>query len=140
MVERRRRIKVKEDQVKDVEEVAVPDEVVVEVREVVLTKFKKLGGGCLHFNNRIIKPGQIFSYDKTKLSKSFLDVLEVVSNGTEVAGVAETKADAPPPVRYEATEGKDGIWIVTNVKTGKKISTGKLSKEEVDALVKNLNG
>ena len=74
------------------------------------------------------------------MSKTFLDVLEVVSEGTEIPGVAATKEDAPPPKRYEATEGKDGTYIVTNVKTGKKISTGKLSKEEVDALVKNLNG
>ena len=140
MVERKRRIKVKQEPVKDIPEVEVPKVVVAEEREVVLTKFKKLGGGCLYFKNRIIKPGQVFSYDKTKMSKSFLDVLEVVSEGTEVVGVAEMKATAPPPVRYEATKGEDGTYIVTNVKTGKKISTGKLTKTEVDVLVKNLNG
>ena len=140
MVERKRRIKGKEEPVKDVPEVVVPDVVVAEVREVVLTKFRKLGGGCLYFNNRIIKPGQVFSYDKTKMTKTFLDVLEVVSEGTEVLGVAATKAEATPIARYEATEGKDGTYLVTNTKSKKVISTGKLSKAEVDALVKNLNG
>jgi len=126
MVERKRRAK------------PVVVAVVEESKPVILTRFKKLGGGSLYLNNRIIKPGQIFSYDKTKMSNTFLDTLEVVEEGNEVS--VKEAIDNAPVVRYEAKKAEDGTYLVTNTKSKKVISTGKLTEAEVNELLKNLNG
>ena len=107
---------------------------------IVLTRFRKLGGGSLYLNKHIIKSGQVFSYDKNKIPIHFLDTLEVISQGNEVPSGAIKVSVVLPVARYEAKKANDGSYTIVNNKTGKTISTGKLTEAEVNALIKNLNG
>ena len=68
-----------------------------------LTTFKKIGGGALRFENRIIKPGQLFKARLQDIPKVFLNTLEIV---TEKMGavVVDTKRKEPKKEVFIKTE------------------------------------
>ena len=55
-------------------------------------RWKKTGGGSFHFNNTIIKPGQIFTAHPDEIPEAFRDIIipmEAIPEDIEIPEVAE---------------------------------------------------
>ena len=107
-----------------------PVEVVVEK-----LRWRKLGGGSLRLNNRIIKPGEIFFADLAELPKAFLDTLECLDSVGLQTAVAEKAREPFVPVEYtlKKVKGTD-LWNLLDVE-GKALNEAPLAKEAAEELL-----
>lgn len=138
----------KKDKKEEVKTAAIPEGV---------KAYKKLGGGSLRFQNRIIKPGQRFCINPDALPTSFKNVLEEVDY-VEGMLIIETnvpikKVEAPVvPIdkSYGIKKAKDGdkiikdekgniLWNVVANADGKVVSENPLPKGKAQQLADTMN-
>ena len=111
------------------------------VGKVVLT-WKKIGGGSLRWNNRIIKPGEIFEAALEDLPKAFMDTL--VCQDAEGLNKVETAVKKEALVienLYKLVKSKTekGLWNVVG-DNGKPINDVPLEKGSAEELLAAVNG
>jgi len=101
--------------------------------------WKKVGGGSLRFNGRIIKPGQTFKARASEISPTFRDViipLEGIPGGAAPGQPAPViKAD---PVEYKLKARGSGGWFDVVDINGKKINEKALKEDTANKLIKDL--
>jgi hypothetical protein len=139
MVERKRIIPVEEvEQNKlEVKEIVKKGAPVVPVDT--RSKLRKLGGGSIILDRKMIKPNQVFYYNLSDIPTAFRDMFEVIKEGSRdtVIASAQTKVNK---VKFEKKVNADNTYSVVNKVTGKTINSETLSENEADTIVKNLNG
>ena len=102
--------------------------------------WKKVGGGSLRFNGKIIKPGQKFPAKASEISENFRDVVIPLES---IPGVV-TAPNVPDPdikaveVEYKAVERKTKGWFDVVDKNGKVLNEKALKKDVAEKLVKDL--
>lgn len=105
-------------------------------------EWRKLGGGSLHWNHQIIKPGQIFKASKDELPEAFMDSLECLSVLPEKQQEEVKEEEAKKPV-YKlkkneklSVKGAPVYDIVDG--DGKVVSEEPLPKKEANAIIEEL--
>lgn len=95
-------------------------------------KWKKVGGGSFTFNNKIIKPGQVFEADANDIPEAFKDLIEPYNTA------ARTK------VTHEITDSKftldmveKGAWNILDAE-GKIVNEEPIAKGEAQKLIDEL--
>jgi len=106
-----------------------------------LIRYRKIGGGSLRLDGKIIKPGQVFLADPKKIPKAFLDVLVPLD---EVPGVEEKKPQNEEelkklkPVFDVVPRGNSKVWFDVVNSEGKVINARALRKEVAEQLKHDL--
>ena len=108
-----------------------------------LITFKKVGGGAFRFENRIIKPGQVFKATWEQIPKAFHNLFEVVADTKNAIVLGNQVKKKPEPEKYvkseftiQEIEGEETVNIVDS--QGKVINDEPLEKEEAEKLIKSL--
>lgn len=102
-------------------------------------RWRKLGGGALHLNNRIIKPGQVFVASPEEIPKAFLDLVECLDRENvptaQIVKEAKMQEVSKPENIYEIVpiEGEETFNVVNTV-SGKPINEEPLTSEEAEEL------
>lgn len=106
-------------------------------------EWRKLGGGSLHWEHKIIKPGQIFKAAKEDIPEAFLDTLECLSNLPEKAA-KDIKEQAPKKSEYKlkknekfSVKGAPVYDILDG--NGNVISENPVSKKEATQIIESLS-
>lgn len=109
--------------------VAVPEP---KIETVVLTKFRKIGGGSLPLKDKIVKPNEIFYYDKKLIPAAFLDLLEVIEEKeVPVVPAAPVKPKPAFTMQEVPNEANPDVLLYNVVNpTGKVINETPLNVEE----------
>jgi len=120
-----------------VEEPTVEKPIVYPVTVGVL--FKKIGGGTMRWNNRIIKPGEKFVANPDELPKAFMPSLqclepEKLKNWSAIV----EKETQTPEVLYKLKKLKDGTYNIVNEQK-KAINEEPLTLEEAEEMLTALN-
>jgi len=107
-----------------------------------LIRFKKIGGGSLRWNGKIIKPGQVFLADPNLIPRNFLDVL------IQVDGESITNVEQTPRSKEELSKlkvlftikprGNSKTWFDVVNSEGKVLNAKALKKEAAEQLKKDL--
>ena len=103
-------------------------------------KWKKVGGGSLRLNGKIIKPGQIFKAKASDISANFRDVVIPLES---IPGVV-TAPDLPDPeikaveLEYKLKARGTGGWYDVVDKNGKVLNEKALKKDIAEKLIKDL--
>jgi len=111
--------------------------------------WKKIGGGSLRFNGRIIKPGQTFRATRNELPEAFLDVIVLADSAPgnrpnpkfpPAKGPAGPPEIKPVEVVYtvKARETGGGWYDVVD-SNGKALNEKALKKETAEKLVHDLS-
>lgn len=109
----------------------------------IVYKWKKLGGGTLYMDKKIIKPNDVFEARESDIPKSFLDCLVKLSPVEEQEAPVQTKAEKPITKKAEKKEAKEPNYKVEKTekgfdivdKQGKTVNELPLEKEEADELL-----
>lgn len=104
-------------------------------RKAGLIQWRKMGGGTLRFNNRIIKPGQVFSASVDDIPKAFRDT--VVPIDPVKAVKKEKPVEDAKGNDFSLSERGEGFWDVIDSK-GKAKNEEALSKDEAEKLLAEL--
>ena len=105
--------------------------VIVETR----LQWQKIGGGSLRWQNRIIKPGEIFLAHLADLSKAFMDTLICLdSEGLKKVKEKEKEETQTPEVLYHKVELGEGFWNICN-EEDKAINEKPLTEKEAEELL-----
>lgn len=117
------------------------NEEVVSTTNYVKIRWRKIGGGSLRWNNKIIKPGEIFEADEDKLPKAFMDTLICV-NPEDRGKIQEAqKAEKQTKeilYKLQSDTEDENLWNIIN-EEGKPINEKPMVKEEADALLFSVN-
>jgi len=103
-------------------------------------KFKKIGGGSLRFQGKIIKPNQEFWADPIDIPETFRDiVIPVDPLGLEKKKeTVEEVKEGESSVVYSLKHRGGGWFDVINSETGKVINEKALPKGEAEKLIESL--
>lgn len=117
-------------------------------------QFRKIGGGSLRFNGKLIKPNQIFEAKKEDIPVSLRDiVIPIGRTWSELEGTDDNKGDVvkklPEEEKKEIEQavtkylvvphGNSNSWFdVVNAQTGKPINEKALRKEVAEQLKHDL--
>lgn len=102
--------------------------------------WKKVGGGSLRFNGKIIKPGQTFQARPSEISQNFRDVIIPMEG---VAGVPADPGKPAPPIKVDKVEyklksrGTGGWYDVVDI-NGKTLNEKALKKDVAEKLIHDL--
>jgi len=126
-----------------IKKVVVPETIKEIEKEVgpVLLSWKKIGGGSLHWNNRIIKPGETFEAALEDLPKAFMDTLECLEpNELQKVTEKQTRESQTIEILYklEEADGSEDLYNVVN-EEGKAINEAPLPKESAEELLNAVN-
>jgi len=99
-------------------------------------RWKKVGGGGFHFNNRIIKPGQIFMARVDEIPKAFRDTCQPLD---EIKEPVEVPLNVVKHTYTVVPRGKSKIMFDVVNDQGKKLNEKVLTKEVAEKLVEDLN-
>ncbi len=104
-------------------------------------KWKKVGGGSLRFDGRIIKPGQIFEASAAAIPAGFRDVvIPLESIPGDTSSPKPPKIDAKPiEVEYKLKSRGSGGWFDVVDKNGKTLNEKALKKDIAEKLIKDLS-
>ena len=99
--------------------------------------WKKVGGGSLRLNGKIIKPGQTFRAHPDAIPEAFKDLIIPLEK--------VIAKDEPPIVVNKATynivsRGKSKTWFDVVDGNGKILNEKALSKETAQKLIDDING
>ena len=110
--------------------------------------WKKIGGGSLRLNGKIIKPGQVFKAVESEIPTAFRDCIVPAADAPKGTGKAfmpkktKTKGNAPviQPVEvvYTAKARGSGGWYDVVDSNGKALNEKALKKDIADKLVRDL--
>jgi len=99
-------------------------------------QWKKIGGGSLRLNGRIIKPGQIFDAKPSDIPTGFRDV---------VVPLEPIREKAEPPIEVIKVEytlkqrGKSPLWFDIVDSNDKVLNEKALKKAEAEQLIVDLS-
>jgi len=105
-------------------------------------RYKKIGGGSLRLNNRIIKPGQKFEAYPEDIPETARDLV-VPADGAvamwpnERAKVIQEDIKGAKPIYTTRQRDNTEWWDIYDV-NGKKINEKGLPKEAAEKLIQNL--
>ena len=119
-------------------------------------KYRKIGGGSLRWNGRIIKPNEIFRARPEEVPLAFrkyVVALEDVPDAPDIIPVKAFTAHRKPSTQKEVTAakkvikyvvekraaGKSGWWDVLNTVSGKNINDKGLRESAAKQLAQELN-
>jgi hypothetical protein len=104
-----------------------------------MLKWKKIGGGSLRLQKRIIKPGQIFEAYEEDIPASFRKLVICLSDDVLAVATAKKLEEAKKPeILYEIKERSKGWFDIVNIETGKKVNERGLRDAEAKDLLKTL--
>lgn len=111
-------------------------------------RYRKIGGGSLRWNNRVIKPNQVFSAIPEELPTAFRSHLVAVDPEPEeeVITPEQTLAieEATEPASSDSERGyrmlhkRSGWYDIVNTVSGKKINEKSLRKSDAEEMLKEL--
>lgn len=118
-----------------------------------LIRWKVVAPRSYRWNNKFMKPGQIFTAAERDLPDDFRPLVIPLGNLIQVqkppdfrsrtnwkdTGVPETKPEPKPePPGYQVKEKSNGEWYDVYDSKNKKVNEQKLTKEEAELFVKRL--
>jgi hypothetical protein len=123
---------VKNEQVEQVEEKEVKEIEPVEYKEPTY-RWKKVGGGALHFKGHIIKPGQILIAKESEIPQAFKNSLLLMDKATghPMEKVEKVKTN------YKLEHRGSGWYDVVD-DNGKPINEKAMKQSEAEQLLNNL--
>lgn len=113
------------------------DEIEIPVSK--LVRYRKIGGGSLRIDGRIIKPNQTFSIDPDRIPKAFLSTLVCLEPDrlSEVLEIPVKKVDTTfYEIREKTAKGWFGVYRRSD---GKELTTKTLKEADAIAMVETLN-
>ena len=138
-MERTKKIVIKEPElISKIEEVEVEQKVDLkepEPEEVIpILKWKKIGGGGLHWNHRIIKPGETFEAREEDLPKAFIKDFICLNPEDRAKVIAvKKKKEEILEVLYTIKPTVDGMYDIVSNK-GKRINEQLLTLKQAKEL------
>lgn len=110
-----------------------------------LIRYRKIGGGVLRLNNRIIKPNQVFLAGPHEIPAAFKRFVIILSEPADIAKAKEVLEDQEKQFAKDEdvfvlkSAGK-GLWNVINTVDKKAINEKPLEKKAAQALKESLEG
>lgn len=101
-----------------------------------IIRWKKIGGGPLYLQNRIIKPGQVFRARPSEISKAFRDTVIPLEDIPEEKPVV---IDVKPSNYSIKPRGKSKTWFDVIDAQEKVVNEKALTKEQAQKLARDLS-
>jgi len=99
-------------------------------------RYKKIGGGSLRLNGRIIKPGEVFSASPSQIPPAFKDVVIPLEEVKDVP--APTITVSNPQYEMRPRGKSRSLFDVVNA-NGKVLNSNALTKEVALQLIQDLS-
>ena len=109
----------------------IPDELKDEIPKPVAIRWKKVGGGSLYWNNKIIKPGQVFTATVDEIPKAFPDTIIPIDDLP-----AEPLLEISKSSNYSLRQ-KGDLWNIVD-KRGKAINEKPMDLQTAETLLRVL--